>query len=274
MKTKTWFALGLTALLLGACSNPPPRADIIGDSVLTVPMSSVKDVETLSFNRRPMVTFVFDDGSDDDYQRMLPMFRNRPVPVPGVSAVIRNKINVTNYMKRSEIQALIDAGWEIASHSLTHPKLTTITRDQKIKEIKWSQAQLKDMGITTTSFVYPTGDNDEIVRSVTASFYRAGLAVGQGINDEVPSDLFNIRRISLGSWTPTYKNTLEWYKSCVDSAIANNTWLIFVVHPYAAEHTATQDQYLMQTIDYIQEKGVAVVTVSQALDYMGVGPGL
>ena len=60
-----------------------------------------------------------------------------------------------------ELRALADAGWEIGSHTVTHPHLTGLDDQQLRHELTDSRAEIeRRLGRPCTSLAYPFGDCD------------------------------------------------------------------------------------------------------------------
>jgi len=82
-------------------------------------------------------------------------------------------------MSWPELQRLEQAGWEIASHTLTHPHLTTLGDDALARELHQSRAACeRALGHPVTSIAYPYGSVDERVKRATAA---AGSLQDKGI---------------------------------------------------------------------------------------------
>jgi peptidoglycan/xylan/chitin deacetylase (PgdA/CDA1 family) len=76
------------------------------------------------------------------------------------------------------LAALRDAGWEIGSHTHTHPHLTTIPDDELRDELEGSRALCEERLGACTSIAYPYGDVDE---RVVAAAGRAGYSAGASL---------------------------------------------------------------------------------------------
>lgn len=75
-------------------------------------------------------------------------------------------------MSADELKRLIDAGWEIGSHTVSHPRLTEIDDERLRQELEESRSVCEgQLGVPCTSLAYPYGDHDERVVAATA---RAG----------------------------------------------------------------------------------------------------
>jgi peptidoglycan/xylan/chitin deacetylase (PgdA/CDA1 family) len=69
-------------------------------------------------------------------------------------------------MAKEEIRALRAMGMEIGSHTLTHPNLTKLRKNQALHELVESKKMLEDIvGELIVSFCYPAGKFNPMVRS-------------------------------------------------------------------------------------------------------------
>jgi len=88
-------------------------------------------------------------------------------------------------MTWSEIRSLADNGWEIGSHTLSHPRLTQIGNAALEKELVASRQRCEDrLGRTCYSLAYPYGDVDERVVRATE---RAGYVTAAGLPKRLDS---------------------------------------------------------------------------------------
>jgi peptidoglycan/xylan/chitin deacetylase (PgdA/CDA1 family) len=79
-----------------------------------------------------------------------------------------------------ELGALADAGWEVGSHTRSHPHLTTLGDDALQAELGESRAAVAAaLGRPCRSIAYPYGDMDRrVVDAARAAGYEAGGAIG------------------------------------------------------------------------------------------------
>ncbi|MDX1380345.1 MAG: polysaccharide deacetylase family protein [Xanthomonadales bacterium] len=71
-----------------------------------------------------------------------------------------------------EAAALRQAGWEIGSHSVSHPDLTRLDAAAQARELGDSKAQLEQgLNISVRSFAYPYGRLNRSVRDAAAHHY-------------------------------------------------------------------------------------------------------
>ncbi len=82
-------------------------------------------------------------------------------------------------MSWSELQTLAESGWEIGSHTGSHPHLTQIDDDALLDELTRSKTACEDhLARPCTSLAYPFGDFDTRVVTRTASVgYRAAATL-------------------------------------------------------------------------------------------------
>ncbi|MGF1794748.1 polysaccharide deacetylase family protein [Photobacterium swingsii] len=158
--------------------------------------------------RHIMITV--DDGYADNYHLMLPLLKKY-----GFKAVVyvvtgesfnrwdvenpENPENKVNLMSAEQVKALAESGViEIAGHTMTHPKLDSLSRDQQYDEITQNKQQLEELiGKPLTSFAYPFGlcnqDTKEIVRD---NGYQFAVATNSGPL-HFHQDPYEIRRIGI-----------------------------------------------------------------------------
>jgi peptidoglycan/xylan/chitin deacetylase (PgdA/CDA1 family) len=80
-----------------------------------------------------------------------------------------------------ELGVLADAGWEVGSHTRSHPHLTTLTDDDALAaELAESRAAVtRALGRPCRSIAYPYGDMDRrVVEMARRAGYEAGGAIG------------------------------------------------------------------------------------------------
>lgn len=236
-----------------------------------VKFSRDSDVSSFSYKeKKPIVVFISDDGKLEDYTELKPVFKAKGVPC--VTAVVTNLVGTSSYMTLSQLKELEADGWEIASHTMNHVRLSDLsTMAQVTDEMTNSKERLKKWGFDVKSLVYPYGSvTVDIAREAQKHYESAVDVSGEGGLNTGALYTYQLHRISLGSYYQgTGQDTLEFYKAKVDSAISNNALLIFMLHPNSEEHTDEQTQHLSNLIDYIKSLNVNIMTLSDALSEVG-----
>ncbi len=131
------------------------------------------------------VVVTFDDGFANLNEEALPVLRRH-----GFAATV---FLVSEYMGRSNLwetppaglgtrpvlgwqqaEELAGAGWEIGSHTRTHPDLRNLSSARLEDEIAGSRAALEQrLGVAVESFAYPYGRYDARAETVAAREYTA-----------------------------------------------------------------------------------------------------
>jgi|GEM_PF-3266789 len=251
--------------------------DVTGDftvlsSSVDKHISDTQDVQQLPV--RPLITFTTDDGFDNDYTVLKPLCVQYGVPfvfdiAPHMSGTVMTTAHAL------ELQNVY--GCELTAHSDTHVNLKTLTEAQVETELSTAKSYMTGLGYNIKNMTYPNGGNNEMVRRLTKKYYRCAC-IGADNTTKVnrgATPRTEIIRTLLGAFfdtaIPGYPatNTLEYYKKIVDLAIEQNGWVVFCMHCSDVQFDATQQLYLAQTIEYIQSKGVEIVTLDKGFDVFG-----
>lgn len=72
------------------------------------------------------------------------------------------------YLTLENASSLQAAGHEIGGHSLTHPRLTELSREQQLHEVCEDRRRLQLAGLTVDNFAYPSGVYDATTEGVVA----------------------------------------------------------------------------------------------------------
>jgi peptidoglycan/xylan/chitin deacetylase (PgdA/CDA1 family) len=134
---------------------------------------------------RHAVVVSFDDGYPSQYKAAYPV--QRRYGWPGVLNLEVNDLGPAGIHAR-EVRALLRAGWEVDSHTVTHPDLTALPARQVRAELVGSRAWIRrHLHVPAAFFCYPAGRFDAgVERAVRAAGYRGatterpGVAVGSG----------------------------------------------------------------------------------------------
>jgi len=94
-------------------------------------------------------------------------------------AVETDSVNTSGNLNIAQLGELEDYGIEIASHTRSHPDLTTVGDERLQREIAGSKKILEKWGFDVETFVYPYGaHNDRVVRVVKDAGYVGARATG------------------------------------------------------------------------------------------------
>lgn len=218
----------------------------------------------------PVVSFGDDDAAKEVYSRLYPIFKAKNVPF--ASAIITGLIGTNHlYMTLEQLKEVHNSGLcETLSHTVdVESSLTDIPESDLDRQIENSKKWLKDNGFDYRGFVYPQSNYNVNIKKKVSNNYDFAFGY-MGVNPNGYLDHYVINRIAFGSYTegnPTVngnseKNTLEYYKACVDYCYENKTWLTFMTH--ISPQPVEQDVILGQLIDYIKSKGIPILKPSDA----------
>jgi peptidoglycan/xylan/chitin deacetylase (PgdA/CDA1 family) len=91
-------------------------------------------------------------------------------------------------MSWDEVAALADSGWEIGSHTRSHPKLTTLGPAQLAEELAGSRLRCEEvLGRPCRSLAYPFGDHDSrVVEAAGTAGYTIACTVPDALRPAYP----------------------------------------------------------------------------------------
>ena len=150
-------------------------------------ISMEESIKIISNSLSKNVVITFDDGFADNLWfalEVLKKFKITPIIFLTVSYIGTDKIfaryqnkEKDRFLNWKEVIEMTKNGVEFGSHTLTHPFLTKITRQQAEKEIIDSRKIIEDKtGKEVKFFCYPYGDyNSEIIEIVEKSGYKAAV---------------------------------------------------------------------------------------------------
>jgi peptidoglycan/xylan/chitin deacetylase (PgdA/CDA1 family) len=142
--------------------------------------------------RRPVVVS-FDDGYADQVRHALPALRRARWP-----GVLNLALDFLPAMGGpAAVRRLLAAGWEIDSHSITHPDLTTLAPARMRAELAGSRARIRELfGVPANFFAYPSGHlNASVVAAVRRAGYLAATTTRTGY--ATPRDRFRLARVQV-----------------------------------------------------------------------------
>ena len=136
-------------------------------------------------------------------------------------------------MTWDEVRLFRDAGWEIGSHTHTHPHLPELDDATIIEEMETALARIRaETGLTPVSFSPPYGDfSQRTLRLAMARHDYHLLGLGHLNGGQNPGDVVDPRQIDrLGVYTHT-----DAVSICgeISRAAEEENWLILMFHGFA-----------------------------------------
>jgi peptidoglycan/xylan/chitin deacetylase (PgdA/CDA1 family) len=100
-------------------------------------------------------------------------------------------------MSWPELRDLVERGFEVGSHTVTHPHLTKLEDQELLRELRESREHLEDeLAVRCRFLAYPYGEENERVRAAArSSGYEAAFALP---GNQAAADLYAVPRV--GVW--------------------------------------------------------------------------
>ena len=182
--------------------------------------------------------------------------------------ILTETFDYPDYMDVAMIQTFKNQDHEIASHTISHPHLTSLSAANLTKELANSQTTLRQtFGATgvADNFASPYGEYNSSVISEIQKYYRSHRSTDVGFNSKDAFNIYNIKVQNIVS-TTTASEVQAW----VNQALATNTWLVLVYHEVGStdggdEYSTTSSNFDAQ-MNVVKQSGITVKTTNQALD--------
>jgi len=217
---------------------------------------------------RGIVSVSFDDGWANQYKNAYPVMQQDGLI--GTYNIISGELtDQPDYMSVTMLKNLLSSGNEIASHSVTHPDLTTVSPTALVTEMSQSQATLQQtLGVPITDFAYPYGAYNANTIAVGKQYYQSQRSVNAGYNTKDNLDLTQLKIYEVDS-NVSQAQVQGW----INGAVQQHAWLVLVYHEIATTPVDPTDSlYDTQPTDftaemtYLKNSGAAVETVHQAIN--------
>ena len=212
--------------------------------------------QTSNSNQRSYVTFWFDDGLESVYYLAYPQLELRGWKA--VLAVISDREVAeekflpegTAVMTWEQVTELYTHGWEISSHSRSHPRLNEEENKFLLaSEIIGSRNDFYQRGYIVPSFTFPYGQNglDQGQKYITQNYlyWRSSM---EEINP-IPS----WRHVT--AYALTTDMSEERIEELIEETELSNSWLVFILHGIVEEpinewqHTREQFDMLLDAVE-------------------------
>jgi len=164
----TVAALVLAAAAFGPAGTVPAHAGAGGDGGGRTPGAAAAP------GGRTVVSLTFDDGDADQLAAARILHRYR---LAGTFYIITGAIGTPGYLTRANLRQLAAAGNEIGGHTVSHLRLTALSRAEARRQVCDSRSILTRWGYRVTSFAYPGGAVDPQVEAIVRNCgYLSGRA--------------------------------------------------------------------------------------------------
>jgi len=147
----------------------------------------------------------FDDGFLSQYVAAFPMLQKLDWP-----GVLNLKAEGSD-LPDEDAQKMIDAGWELASHTITDVDLTAVDDATLEREVAASKRILEHrFGVAVENLAYPSGRYDErVISAVHRAGYRGAMAEIPGLASAVHPYILNRIEIEFSDGLDGFIQKLE-----------------------------------------------------------------
>jgi peptidoglycan/xylan/chitin deacetylase (PgdA/CDA1 family) len=137
-----------------------------------------------------------DDGYHSNFANAAPVLRR--LGWPGVLNLKVGNLHEPTYgLTPGQVRALIAAGWEVDSHTIDHPDLTTVDAATLEREVADSRRRLqRAFGVPVNFFCYPA---DAVIAAVERAGYLAATTVNPGLASPAEGDRFVLDRVRVNA---------------------------------------------------------------------------
>jgi peptidoglycan/xylan/chitin deacetylase (PgdA/CDA1 family) len=196
--------------------------------------------QKIQCENKSLVTFTFDDGYLSQFEKAYPILQD--YGYTGVVYIVTDNVNTNGYMNDEHVRILKYNGWEIGSHTSSHPDLITLTDDELTYELEQSYNYISnEFGHSKQiGFASPFGSyNNQMIPDIS-NYYIYHRTCNNGYNNIPPDDIYQLNAMVVYSNTP-----VDEVKSWIDYAHTNHKWLILVFHRFDEG-----GQYSWSSIDF------------------------
>jgi len=235
---------------------------IAGIGYLTTDDFSLKEENpgNQSFNRG-LISLTYDDGWKSIYSGAFPITQR--YNYPGTLYLVTDYLNTSNHMTTSDIRAMQNAGFEVGSHTVSHPHLPLLTANQVNAQLYDSKTILQSQFGPVTAFASPFGEYNSTILSQISQFYTSHRSTDSGMNTKNDFNPMVIKAETVRSDTTTAQIN-QW----ISQAKTDKVWLVLTFHQIDSSGTlyATSPTKFDSILASIKNQGVPVVTIDQALN--------
>lgn len=180
----------------------------------------------------PGVAVTFDDGYLDNLINAAPVLAQHEIPATVFVVAARTGMILDHdggdpnarLLTWDQLAALLDAGWTVGGHTMTHPRLSDLSRSEQRHEIQGCKRVIeRSLDVEVRAFAYPFGSaldyTPESAALVREAGYRYAVSNRYGICRPI-IDRWQMRRI----WIDR-RDTLESFRDKVEGRLDRFAWM-------------------------------------------------
>jgi peptidoglycan/xylan/chitin deacetylase (PgdA/CDA1 family) len=171
-----------------------------------------------------------------------------------------------------QLRTLVQNGWEIGNHTMTHPDLTTLNAsdlDYQIGQAKQTLEETLGVPVTSLATPYGMGTDNKLVMQYVSKYCQLARTVYNA------SNYFPFAPYNMFAWAVEYNAPPATVIQSIQDAMAKGYWLVLTFHQVGssgADGVYPTDN-LAQILQYLQNNSIPVVTLAQGMAF-NRGPNL
>jgi peptidoglycan/xylan/chitin deacetylase (PgdA/CDA1 family) len=254
--------------IFGAITNNDPRKTIELPEFKPRPADTRahKELQPL---KEPVLTISFDDGWESAYSSGLPLMQQ--YGVVATQYILGGEFQNIAYMSEEQIKDLQKHNHEVASHTMTHPDLTSLNDEDLYREVVESRNTLTQKFGPINDFASPLGAQNERTIDIIKKNYRSQRNTEADPKSVGPEDVnmaqtFN--RYNIIAYTVRDSTTHEELRNLINFAIENNAWVVLTYHQidYSGSYYAITPELFERQLQLIWSMDIRTATMGQFLD--------
>jgi len=199
------------------------------------------------------VMITFDDNTRSQYDTAYPILESHGFP--GVVGVIPWTVGSSHRIPRDGMDEMVDAGWDMVSHPQRSDSFRDLSPVDQRASIRESKAWLVENGFERGAdfIIWPYGRYDESALDAASDYHYLGFVTVGGPTGAI-SDPQIVGR--------TDGDDVKTAKQALDFAAQYNQLAVLMYHDVTGEGRSVSPAAFAETIDYVDELGLDVVTAS------------
>ena len=211
------------------------------------------------------LSMTFDDATPSQFIAAYPMLRAAGLNATLFVGTELVDAESTNNMSWDQIRVLVDSGWEIGSHTVTHPDLTTQSDLVVVGELAYARDRIyEETRVVPRSFASPYGEYDERTLAHIERYYDLHLRAwgdNQGVNLS-GVDPLRIERVNIDE-------SLTAQEVCtMVVGVDEGEWLVLMFHQ-VRELTGLDERFVSSPLQF--ETIVACIQAAVVNNNLSVG---
>jgi peptidoglycan/xylan/chitin deacetylase (PgdA/CDA1 family) len=220
---------------------------------------------------QPLISVSFDDGWETVYTEALPVLQKDGIPT--TQYIISGELTNRSYLSVGQIKSMQQNGHQVASHTITHPDLTTLTDQELTQELVGSKQTLtKDFG-PIQDFTSPYGAYNTHTLQLISKYYRSQKnAEGDPAANEL--EAINTKQtfnpMSIQSYSVRSTTSLDDIRKLIMAAQDNNGWLVLTYHQvdYSNSLYSVTPRVFAQQMQLVDQSNIRTPTIGQVMDVL------